>query len=87
MILQDIILNYESILTPLIELVIIALLLYLQFYLIKRKDTQVLMVIIVVFSLIIGASSIIHFNVPFTPWIQLFFIVVQIWLLIKKIIK
>ena len=76
--------NFSSDLSPVIEVFLLIFLLCLQVYFLKKKHVIVLVIIVLLFSLIIGVVSIANYSLPFTPWIQLFFILFQVAIVLNK---
>ena len=76
--------NFSSDLTPVIEVFLLIFLLCLQVYFLKKKNVFILVVVVLLFSLIIGVISIVNYSLPFTPWIQLFFILFQVAIVLNK---
>jgi len=74
-----------TIITPLIEFLFILFLLILMIYLYGKMEGYWLMIITLMFSVIIGVISITNFDLPFTPYIQLFFILFQLIIVIFKL--
>lgn len=77
-----------TIITPLIEIIIIAILLVAMIYSYQKfhKITSFLIMMVnFLISIIIGVQSILNNLLPFTPYIQLFFILTQLSLFILKI--
>ncbi|MGM0496044.1 MAG: hypothetical protein ACQERX_05230 [Bacillota bacterium] len=77
-------LNYSSILTPLIEVFILIFLMLIMVYLYKNMRVVALMMICLMFSVIIGVISITNWSLPFTPYLQVFFILFQLILVIVR---
>jgi len=73
--------------SPLIEIVIIIFLIILMIYCYRHFDGFWIMTIILVFSVIFGIISLANFQLPFTPFIQTFFIVIQLLMVLFKIIN
>lgn len=74
-----------TILTPLIEVFFIIFLIILMIYLYSKMEGYWLMMITLMFSIIIGSISIYNFILPFTPYIQLFFMVFQLLIVVFKL--
>lgn len=85
--MEDIGLNYESFLTPLLELAFLIFMILMHFRVlrsVRRKKTAMgLSTIIFLFVMIVGVISIQNFMLPFSPFIQLFFILFNFFIFIS----
>ena len=86
MILQTSLIEF-NILTPLVEIIFFIFLMVLMLYCNNKMDGFWLMSIILMFSVIIGLISITNMLLPFTPYIQSFFIIFQSIILLFKILN
>jgi len=75
-----------SILTPFLEFVIMALFLYLTIYFASRQIYGGVL-IIYLFALIIGFRALIDFVLPFSPYLQIFYILLETYLFIKSMLE
>lgn len=75
-----------SILTPLVSLGIMVLLIYMMVYF-KRRKIKTIQLLIFLFSMIIGSISIYNGVLPFTPFIQIFFILFQTIFLLESLFE
>jgi len=66
---------------------ILVLLIYLMLYLYVKIEDFEPMLIVFLFSLIIGTTSLSVINVPFAPWFQIFFMLFQTVLFLLKALK
>lgn len=64
-------------LTPVLNIIVMMFLLILMIYFYGRNRVFPIMLIIFLFSLIIGVNSFSVHNIPFTPYFQLFFLLIQ----------
>lgn len=71
--------------TPFIEFLFIIFLIVLMVYLYSKMEGYWLMIFTLVFSSIIATISINNYILPFTPYIQTFFILFQLIIVIFKL--
>ena len=71
--------------TPFIEFLFIIFLIVLMVYLYTKMEGYWLMIITLIFSSIIATISITNYILPFTPYIQTFFIIFQLIIVIFKL--
>ncbi len=71
---------------PIIAIVVMFVLISLMLIITKKFDIWVIVLIIFSFSLIIGIQAL-QWNIPFTPYIQIFFILIQTTFFIYDSIK
>jgi hypothetical protein len=69
--------NVETLLVPLITVIILFLLMAIMVVLYLKVRVFVIIAVVFLFSLVIGSMSMETSNLPFTPYIQLFFVVFQ----------
>lgn len=69
--------NYESFLSPLVSVLIIFFCVGLMLYLYRYADYWLAILCVWLFSVIFGLASIQNFWLPFSPYIQIFFILIQ----------
>lgn len=67
---------------PLIAFFTLVLLMFLALYLYLKVRRFLLSVVVFVFSLIIGINALSQTDIPFTPMIQIFFLVFQICIIL-----
>lgn len=70
-------LNFESFLTPMLEFVAIIVMIFLMIYLYQNHRYFLAILCVWLFSLIFGLMSIQRYSIPFSPYIQIFFILIQ----------
>lgn len=70
-------LNFQSFLTPLISVFILIFLMMLMVYCYRNQRYFLVILTIWSFSLIFGMISIQNWSLPFTPYFQIFFMVIQ----------
>jgi hypothetical protein len=80
-------LNTDIWIIPFLEFGFIIFLMLTMIYCYKKMRIWVIMVLIYGFSLIFGMMSIMSFSVPFSPYIQMFFILFQTLLFITTSIE
>jgi hypothetical protein len=73
----DLPINFSEWIFPFIEFFFIIFLLCLMGYLYKKMRIWVMILLVFTFSLIFGIISIMRFDIPFSPYIQIFFILFQ----------
>lgn len=66
---------------------ILVLLIYLMLYLYLKTEDFEPMLIIFLFSLVIGTMSLSVIDIPFTPWFQIFFMLFQAVLFLLKALE
>ena len=66
---------------------ILVLLIYLMLYLYVKIEEFEPMLIVFLFSLIIGTTSLSVIDIPFTPWFQIFFMLFQTVLFLLKALQ
>jgi len=66
-------------LTPVLGIIILIILMGLMIFFYSKHTYFYFLPILVVFlfSIVIGMSSISESNIPFTPWFQIFFLLIQ----------
>lgn len=69
--------NLEYMLTPVISFMILLILMIVMVFLFTRKKVWLPILIVFLFSLVIGINSLGTPNFPFSPYFQIFFIVFQ----------
>lgn len=60
--------------------ILVFLIVLMWYFFTKYRSNQVKFLIVLViflFSIVIGVSSITSFSIPFSPWFQLFFLLIQ----------
>lgn len=70
-------LNYTTWINPFIEFFFLMGLIITMIYMYRKMRIWVLILFIFLFSIIFGMISIMNFSVPFSPYIQIFFILFQ----------
>lgn len=70
-------LDWSLVLIPFLSIFIIIVLLLLMLYLYLKARNFLIILVVYLFSLIIGISSLTTLYIPFTPFIQIFFILFQ----------
>jgi len=69
--------NYESIFSPIVSTFLIIFLMVAMVYLYRYQRFFLLIFIVWIFSIVIGLISIKNFWLPFSPYFQIFFMLIQ----------
>lgn len=69
--------NYESIFSPIVSAFILVFLMVSMVYLYRYQRFFLLVFIVWLFSVVFGLISISNFWLPFTPYFQIFFMLIQ----------
>jgi len=64
-------------LTPILSILVILILLIFMIYLYMKMRVWPVMLIVYLFSLVIGMNSIATEHIPYTPYFQIFFLLIQ----------
>jgi hypothetical protein len=69
--------DMQYLIAPVFSVLMLAILLILMVFFYTKKRVFVIILAIFLFSIILGVDSLNVDGIPFTPWFQVFFIVIQ----------
>lgn len=75
--LFEIIPEFTNLLTPILGIVILIVLMIVMFQLYIKARRFLPVLVVFIFSIVIGMNSLTESNIPFTPYFQIFFIIFQ----------